>query len=184
MTKLVPPARRYHIARESRFVGAGIRISEHWLHWRGRQVLSQTTYVVEYLSETRKASCRWQTREMLAKRLHGLCKSCVASLPIDSLPRVSYYRPIATLCLKGTVFDIWWHIGWNRRKNLPHPHWHVPLGWPLANFSTTHTLPETRIMGAIRRCTFHDPAFALLGTIPVCDRQTDRHAAVAKTALA
>jgi len=32
MTKLVPPARRCHIvgdARESRFVGAGIRISEH-----------------------------------------------------------------------------------------------------------------------------------------------------------
>ena len=29
MTKLVPLARRYHIARESRFVGAGIRISEH-----------------------------------------------------------------------------------------------------------------------------------------------------------
>jgi len=27
--------------------------------------------------------------------------------------------------------------------------------------------------GAIRRCTFHDPAFALLGTIPACARQTD-----------
>jgi len=45
---------------------------------------------------TRKASCRWQTRVTLAKRLHGLCKSsgvvsCVASLPIDSLPMVSYY---------------------------------------------------------------------------------------------
>ena len=41
---------------------------------------------------------------------------------------------------------------------------------------------------AIRRCTFHDPAFALLGTIPACDRQTDGqtdgHVAVAKTALA
>ena len=29
MTKLVPLVRRCHIARESRFVGAGIRISEH-----------------------------------------------------------------------------------------------------------------------------------------------------------
>ena len=41
---------------------------------------------------------------------------------------------------------------------------------------------------AIRLCIFHDPAFALLGTIPACDRQTDgqtdRHVAVAKTALA
>ena len=36
-----------------------------------------------------------------------------------------------------------------------------------------------------RRCTFHDSAFVLLGTIPACDgqtsRQTDRHVAVAKT---
>ena len=41
--------------------------------------------------KTRKASCRWQTRATLAKRLHGLRKSsgvvsCIASLPIDSLP--------------------------------------------------------------------------------------------------
>ena len=35
----------------------------------------------------------------------------------------------------------------NRRKTYPTLIWHVPLGWPLANFSTTHTLPETRIMG-------------------------------------
>jgi len=44
---------------------------------------------------TRKASCRWQTRATLAKRLHGLRKSsgvvsCIARLPIDSLPMVSY----------------------------------------------------------------------------------------------
>ena len=47
---------------------------------------------------TRKASCRWQTRATLAKSLHGLRKSsgvisCIASLPIDSVPMVSYYRP-------------------------------------------------------------------------------------------
>ena len=45
---------------------------------------------------TRKASCGWQTRATLAKRLRGLCKSsgvisCIASLPIDSLPTVSYW---------------------------------------------------------------------------------------------
>ena len=87
---------------------------------------------------------------MLAKSLHGLRKSsgvvsCIASLPIDSVPMVSYYvlrsncvckmrrfttvtlkpgsgvtpltpfdslhmvsyyRPIVTLCLKCTVFEI------------------------------------------------------------------------------
>ena len=45
---------------------------------------------------TRKPSCRWQTRATLAKSLHGLRKSsgvvsCVARLPIDSVPMVCYY---------------------------------------------------------------------------------------------
>ena len=45
---------------------------------------------------TRKPSCRWQTRATLAKSLHGLRKSsgvvsCIAWLPIYSLPMVSYY---------------------------------------------------------------------------------------------
>ena len=31
----------------------------------------------------------------------------------------------------------------NRQKNQPTLIWHVPLGWPLANFLTSHTLPET-----------------------------------------
>ena len=45
---------------------------------------------------TRKPSCRWQTRATPAKSLHGLHKSsgvvsCIARLPVDSLPMVSYY---------------------------------------------------------------------------------------------
>jgi len=48
------------------------------------------------LKQTRKPSCRWQTRATLAKSLHGLRKSsgvvsCIARLPIDSVPMVSYY---------------------------------------------------------------------------------------------
>ena len=46
---------------------------------------------------TRKPSCRWRTRATLAKSLHSLRKSsgvvsciCIASLPIDSVPTVSY----------------------------------------------------------------------------------------------
>jgi len=46
--------------------------------------------------KTRKPSCRWQTRATLARSLHGLRKSsgivsCIASLPVDSVPMVSYY---------------------------------------------------------------------------------------------
>jgi len=38
--------------------------------------------------------------------------------PFDSLHMVSYYRPIVTVSLKCTVFEIWWHIG---RKSLKKP---------------------------------------------------------------
>ena len=69
------------------------------------------SYISVHLIITRKASYRWQTRATLAKRLHGLRKSsgivsCIASLPIDSLPMVSYYRPKVTLCVKCTAFEI------------------------------------------------------------------------------
>ena len=40
--------------------------------------------------------------------------------PFDSLHMVSYYRPVVTLCLKCTVFEIWRHIGWkSSKKNKP-----------------------------------------------------------------
>jgi len=91
-----------------------------------------------------------------ARRLQKVCTvyvkacgvvTCIASLPIDSVPMVSYYRPIVTLCLKCTVFEIWRHIGRKSpEKPIPILVWHVPW-WPLANFSTIQTLPETRIMG-------------------------------------
>ena len=89
--------------------------------------------------KTRKASCRWQTRATLAKRLHGLCKSsgvvsCIASLPIDSLPMVSYYRPIVTLCLKSTVFEIWWHIGRKSPKKT-----HPTLIWQMISWIVRRT---------------------------------------------
>jgi len=126
------------------------------------------------MRNTRKPSCRWQTRATHAKSLHGLRKrsgvvSCIASLPIDSVPMVSYYilysscvckmrrfgdtrllklpwpwnpgqghsrsskvtpfdslhmvfyyRPIVTLCLKCTVFEIWRHIG-RKSPKKPNP---------------------------------------------------------------
>jgi len=61
-------------------------------HWW----LSDSTRLRPRWIKTRKPSCRWQTSATLAKSLHGLCKSsgvvsCIASLPIDSVPMVSYY---------------------------------------------------------------------------------------------
>jgi len=38
----------------------------------------------------------------------------------DSLHVVSHYRPILTLCLKCTVFEIWQHFGRKSPKSLPH----------------------------------------------------------------
>ena len=73
-------------------------------------------------------------------------------------------------------------------KTYPTLIWHVPLGWPLANFSMKHTLPVTRVMGLsdcvhfmIRSCfrsARHNTG--VWRTSRQTDRQTDRHVAVAK----
>jgi len=62
-------------------------------HQRPNSPLALLVMTSEELSQTkkRKPSCRWQTRATLAKSLHGLRKSsgvvsCIASLPIDSVP--------------------------------------------------------------------------------------------------
>jgi len=63
-------------------------------------------------NQTRKPSCRWQTRATLAKSLHGLRKSsgvvsCIASLPIDSVPMVYYYvLYIVTVSIKCVALEI------------------------------------------------------------------------------
>jgi len=62
-------------------------------------------------------------------------------------------------------------------KTYPTLIWHVPLGRPLANFSTTHTLPGVYISRSCFRSARHN-------TDRQTARQTDGHVAVAKTALA
>jgi len=67
---------------------------------------------------TRKPSCRWQTRATLAKSLHGLRKSsgvvsCIARLPIDSVPMVSYYVLYSNCVCKMR------HFGDTRLLKLP-----------------------------------------------------------------
>jgi len=57
--------------------------------------------------------------------------------PFDSLHMVSYYRPIVTLCLKCTLHcfrDMTTYWSKIAEKTYPTLIWHVPLGWPLANF--------------------------------------------------
>jgi len=102
--------------------------------------------------------------------------------PFDSLHMVSYYCPIVTLCVKCTVFEIWRHTGRKSRKNPTPLIWHVPLGWPLANFSTGHTFPETRWgyqMVYISRSCFRSARHNT--GVWQTDRRTDGHVAVAKT---
>ena len=57
----------------------------------------RTSAIQLQYKKTRKPSCRWQTRATPAKSLHRLRKSsgvvvsCIASLPIDSVPMVYYF---------------------------------------------------------------------------------------------
>ena len=60
------------------------------------QVTRWWSWKLGQLNNTRKPSCHWQTRTTLAKSLHGLRNSsgvvsCIARLPIDSMPMLSYY---------------------------------------------------------------------------------------------
>jgi len=102
---------------------------------------------------------------------------------------VSYYRPIVTLCEKCTVFrDMTYWLKTVEKTQTPLI-WHHFLGVTPCEFFNESYLPRNYSHGAIRWCTFHDPSFALLGTIPACDGrtdrrtdgQTDRHVAIAKT---
>jgi len=85
---------------------------------------------------------------------------------------VSYYRPIVTLCLKCTVFEImatyWSKIG---LQNLSHSHLAHSLGVTPCEFFDDSYQARKSNHGAIRWCT---NAFDT-----GCDRQTDRHVAVA-----
>ena len=67
--------------------------------------------------------------------------------PFDSLHMVSYYRPIVTLCLKCTVFEISGHIGRKSPKKLPHSHLTLPLQRTPHNIRINLTLVETAIPG-------------------------------------
>ena len=97
----------------------------------------------------------------------------IKSTPFDSLPIVSYYCSIVTLCLKCTVFEIWQHIGLKWPKNLPGSHLTRSLGVTACKLCSELYLARKWYYRSIRWCTFYDPAFALLDTIPaVTDRQT------------
>jgi len=102
--------------------------------------------------------------------------------PFDSLHMVSYYRPIVTLCLKCTVFEIWRHISRKSPKKPNPPHLARSFGGPLANFLTSHTFPETRVIGLS-----DGVHFTILLSLcyaqywRVTDGRTDGHVAVAKT---
>ena len=74
-------------------------VSHNWILWDVSVIWGKHhphPFSVAMSSRTRKPSCRWRTRATLAKSSHGLRKSsvvvsCIARLPIDSLPMVSYY---------------------------------------------------------------------------------------------
>jgi len=57
------------------------------------------SYTIHKHTETRKTSCRWQTRATLAKRLHGLCKSSgvVSCITIACLSIACLWFPISVL---------------------------------------------------------------------------------------
>jgi len=116
--------------------------------------------------------------------------SCIATLTIDSLPMVSCYRPIVTLSLKCTVFETR-HIG-RKSPEKPTPPtsdtflWGDPLRifWRLIPCEKLESwgYQTVYISRSCYRSARHNTG--VWRTSGQTDRQTDRHVAVAKTALA
>jgi len=129
----------------------------------------------------------WQTRATLLKSESWVMGHSRASkeTPFDSLRMISYYHPIVTLCLYNAPFSRYCDIlVENHLKNLPHSHLARSFGVTPCEIFDESYLARKWNHGAIWRCTFHDPAFALLDSVPaVTDRRTDGHVPVAKTAL-
>ena len=106
----------------------------------------------------------------------------------DSLHMVAgYYRPIVTLCLKCTVFEIWLHIG---RKSPKKP---TPLSF--GTFLWGDTLRIFRRLIPRQKLESWGDQMVYISRSCFCsarhntgmwqtDGQTDGHIAVAKTALA
>jgi len=120
--------------------------------------LSQpTSFPTARSNNTRKPSCRWQTRTMLAKSLHGLHKeewvvSCIASLPFDSVPMVSYYVLYSNCVCKMHRF------GDTRLLKLPWP-WNMGEGHSrsskLTPFNSLHMVSYYHpIVTSCLKCTF------------------------------
>jgi len=66
--------------------------------------------------------------------------------PFDSLPMVSHYHPnfVSNFHRFRDMATYWSKIA---EKTYLSFIWHVPWGWPLANFWASHTLLETETMG-------------------------------------
>jgi len=122
---------------------------------------------------TRKPSCRWQTRATLLKSLRSRASKVT---PFDSLHMVSYHRHIVTLCLKCTVFDMWRHIFQNRLKTYTPLSFGTFLGGdPLRSLRRVIPCQKVKSWGyqmvyISRSCI---PAFALLDTMWQTYWQTD-----------
>ena len=93
--------------------------------------------------------------------------------PFDSLHMVSYYRPIVTLCLKCTVFEIWRHIGRTSPKNLPHSHLACSLGvTPCKFFDESYLCQKVKSWG-YQMVYISRSCFLSARHNTGCDRRTD-----------
>jgi len=104
--------------------------------------------------------------------------------PFDSLHMVSYYRPIVTLCLKCTVFEIWRYI-WRKSLKKPTPLSFGTLLWgdPLRIFWLLIHCQKLEswgyLMVYISRSCFRSARHNT--SVWQTDGRTDRHVTVAKT---
>ena len=93
--------------------------------------------------------------------------------PFDSLHMVYYYRPIVTLCLKCTVFEMWRHIGSkSHKKPIPLSFGTFTGGDPLRIFRRVITYQRVKSWG-YRMVYISRSCFCSARHNTACDRRTD-----------
>jgi len=136
--------------------------------------------------KTRKPSCRWQTRATLEIRVTGHSRAS----KVTQFDRFIYGLLLPSYSNFGSKMHLFRDYGEilveNRLKSYPTLIWHVHWGDPLRIFRRVILCKKVKSSGYqmvyISRSCFRSAS--AIDTIPaVTDGQTDRHVAVAKSAL-